>query len=490
MPAQFELINKEHIGRGQIKAAVFDFDGTFSTLRCGWEKVMRPLMLEMISGAPADEASAELQKEVDDYIDQSTGIQTVYQMQWLKERVEAEGRGAADRDEWWYKAEYNRRLMEQVSVRLDRLEKGLDKPETYLVKGAVDFLLALKQAGVEIFLASGTDHKDVVREAGALGVDKYFTQIKGAPEHMAACSKEAVIRMILEEKGLAGEQLLLVGDGKVEIALGREVGAYTLGAATDEEKLYGVNPVKRERLLKAGADVLIGDFTEYNSIMSWLGFEKEFKPATKDFVQAFFERHESWCGLRPVLERGIAMWRDTYAAGGKILLCGNGGSCSDSDHITGELLKGFLLKRPVAQDIKDAFAALWGEEGCEIAGKLQQGLPAISLTNHGAGISAFANDVDPELVYAQQVLAYGKAGDVLVGISTSGGASNVDAAMKTAKALGLKTMGLTGRDGGKLKATSDICIIAPERETYLIQECHLCFYHLLCAGCEYELFDK
>ncbi len=486
---QFELRNTEKFPEGKIKAAIFDFDGTFSTLRCGWEKVMRPLMLEQISGGKAEDASEELKKEVDEYIDQSTGIQTVYQMQWLKEMVEAEGRGVEGRDEWWYKQQYNDRLMEQVSVRLDRLEKGLDDPSDYLIKGALDFLFELKKHGVETYLASGTDHKDVMREAHALGVDKYFTMIKGAPEHMAACSKEAVIRMILEEKNIKGEELLLIGDGKVEIALGKEAGGFAIGAATNEEALEGVNEVKRQRLIKAGADIITGDFTELNALMSWLGYEDRFKKKTEEFTDSFFERHKNLTYLRGRIEKTITLWRNTYRNGNKILLCGNGGSCADADHITGELLKGFMLKRPLDEKLKNKLSE-YGDEGKDLADKLQQGLPAIALGNHSALISAFANDVDPEMVYAQQVLALGKKGDVLVGISTSGNAKNVNLAMKTAKALDLTTVGLTGKDGGKLKENSDIVLIAPEKETYLIQETHICIYHLLCAAVEYEMFEE
>ena len=191
-------------------------------------------------------------------------------MQWLKEEVEKAGYGRDDRDVWWYKDEYNRRLMEEVSLRIQRLESGEDKPEQYLVAGAVEFLKTLQDKGIAVYLASGTDHKDVVHEATVLGVAPLFSVIKGAPERQVACSKEAVIKMLLEESGLPGDALLLVGDGKVEIALGAENGAYTLGAATDEENLRGVNPVKRERLIKAGADVLVGDFENLEGLLDWL----------------------------------------------------------------------------------------------------------------------------------------------------------------------------------------------------------------------------
>lgn len=152
-------------------------------------------------------------------------------------------------------------------------------------------------------------------------------------------------------------------------------------------------------------------------------------------------------------------------------------------------MKGFLLRRPVTDEFKNAMAA-FGDLGVEIGTKLQQGLPAISLCTHAAPISAFANDVDPELVYAQQVLAYGKPGDILVGISTSGNAKNVTAAMMVAKAKKLHTVALAGRDGGAIGRLAEIAVVAPEKETYLIQEYHLAIYHLLCAMVEYELFEE
>ena len=271
MIQEIEYINKEKSPCGRIKAAVFDFDGTFSTLRCGWEKVMEPLMLECISGGKKAAYPPELTEKVKNYIDASTGIQTIYQMQWLKEETEKAGFGSSDKDAWYYKDEYNARLMNEIKGRIESVKSGEKSPENFLIKGAVNFLNALIESGIEVYLASGTDHCDVVKEASALGVADKFTEIKGAPERKAACSKEAVIRMILEEKNLPGEALLLVGDGKVEIALGKECGAFTIGAATNEEALEGVNPVKRERLIKAGADIISGDFQNLKELKNWLG---------------------------------------------------------------------------------------------------------------------------------------------------------------------------------------------------------------------------
>ena len=268
MSTLLELLHPEHLPKGNIRAAIFDFDGTFSTLRCGWEKVMRELMLELISGGKPYDST--LEEKVDAYIDSSTGIQTVYQMQWLKEEVEKAGFGQDDHDVWWYKDQYNQRLMDEVSQRICRLEKGEDAPEQYLIAGAVEFLHFLRNVGIKVYLASGTDHKDVVHEATALGVADLFSVIKGAPDRQIACSKEAVLNMLLQENHLPGENLLIVGDGKVEIALGAENGAYTLGVATDEERLRGMNPVKYQRLQKAGADAIVGDFENLAAIRNWL----------------------------------------------------------------------------------------------------------------------------------------------------------------------------------------------------------------------------
>lgn len=213
------------------------------------------------------------------------------------------------------------------------------------------------------------------------------------------------------------------------------------------------------------------------------------KERTKAFVDAFFQRHPDLVCIRENILRAGTLWTEVLGSGGKLLLCGNGGSCADCDHIAGELLKGFLLRRPIQDAIKENLS-VYGDFGVEIGSKLQHGLPAISLCAHAAPISAFANDVDGDLVFAQQTYAYGNPGDILVGISTSGNSKNVTAAMMVAKAKGLHTMALAGRDGGKIGQLADVAIIAPEQETYLIQEYHLAIYHLLCAMVEYELFDN
>ena len=179
-----------------------------------------------------------------------------------------------------------------------------------------------------------------------------------------------------------------------------------------------------------------------------------------------------------------------YRTGGKLLVAGNGGSCADAEHIVGELMKGFVKRRPVTEEMKEALEKADPVRGKELSEKLQGGLPAIALVDHAALSTAFANDVDGMLSYAQQVNGYGKPGDVFLGISTSGNAENVMYAAVTAKAKGMKVVGLTGKDGGKLAGIADAAVIVPEMETYKIQELHLPVYHALCLMLEHRFYEQ
>ncbi|MCE1197544.1 MAG: SIS domain-containing protein [Marinilabiliales bacterium] len=179
-----------------------------------------------------------------------------------------------------------------------------------------------------------------------------------------------------------------------------------------------------------------------------------------------------------------------YESGGKLLVCGNGGSCSDSDHIVGELMKSFELKRPVSSDLQTKLQELSPDRGRYLAQNLQQGLPAISLTTHSALITAVANDIHADIIFAQQVVGYGKPGDVLLGISSSGNSRNVVDACLVAKAMGLEVIGLTGETGGKMKELCDTLINVPGRRTAFVQELHLPVYHLLCLVIEHHFFGK
>lgn len=249
----------------QIRAAVFDFDGTLSTLRCGWEKIMRQLMLSVLS--PGKEPTAALAEKVDRYIDESTGIQTIYQMEWLAQEVQAET-GAPALDPWDYKAQYNTLLMQQVELRKRRLETGEASAEEYLVPGSLWFLRYLRDAGIKIYIASGTDDEDLQKEVTLLGVTPLICRAKGAPHRQKSCSKEAVLREILQTEKTPPENLLVVGDGKVEIALGNQAGAVTLGVASDERNFSGdFHPKKLEKLKRAGADCVIPDFTVLQNVL-------------------------------------------------------------------------------------------------------------------------------------------------------------------------------------------------------------------------------
>ncbi|WP_028549706.1 HAD family hydrolase [Paenibacillus sp. UNC451MF] len=258
---------------GNIKAVLFDFDGTISTLRAGWEEIMRPLMKEAIAGQMqlTVEQETALEHEIDAYIDQSTGIQTIYQMRWLAEAVRQQGWNHNVLDEWEYKAEYNKRLLECVNGRIEKLQSGEWTPEQFLIRGAAAFIQELHQRGIDLYVASGTDHLDVVNEARVLGLANYFQDIMGAPVGKADCSKEKVLQQLIHNRHLAGEELAVIGDGKVEIRLGKEAGAMSLGLASDEERREGINPVKERRLRAAGADWIAGDFRNIEEWLAKLG---------------------------------------------------------------------------------------------------------------------------------------------------------------------------------------------------------------------------
>ena len=194
------------------------------------------------------------------------------------------------------------------------------------------------------------------------------------------------------------------------------------------------------------------------------------------------------CSRRPELkacrgdmEKAFGAFAECYRGGGKLLICGNGGSAADADHWVSELLKGFAHKRPLsARQAKDLPP--------ELAAQLQGAFPAISLSGFSALTTAFANDVNPDLIFAQLVWALGKPGDILVGLSTSGNSRNVCAAMETAKAKGMGCVGLTGESGGKMLGLADFCLRVPETKTFLIQEMHLAVYHCLTFMLEEEFF--
>ena len=191
---------------------------------------------------------------------------------------------------------------------------------------------------------------------------------------------------------------------------------------------------------------------------------------------------------RAAIEAAFRALCDCYASGGKLLVCGNGGSAADADHIVGELMKGYLKRRSIAEDMRARLRTADPALGQTLAENLQGSLPAVNLTAGSALLSAFGNDVRPDLAYAQAAFGHGKKGDVLLGISTSGNASNVRSALVVGRAVGMTTIGLTGAGGGAMAGLCDILIAVPAARTFEVQELHLPVYHCLCAMVEERFF--
>lgn len=195
-------------------------------------------------------------------------------------------------------------------------------------------------------------------------------------------------------------------------------------------------------------------------------------------MKDLLKRYPALSDCSEEIKKTLELMIETYKNGGKILVCGNGGSASDSDHIVGELMKGFLSPRKVTDE----------RISPELRENLQGSLPAISLCSQNAIMTAFINDVKPDMMFAQQVYGYAKSEDLVIGVSTSGNSGNVVNAVKVARDMGIKTIALTGANGGKLSEICDVTIKAPESETYKIQEYHLPIYHYLCAETEKYFF--
>ncbi|MEI8093872.1 MAG: SIS domain-containing protein [Spirochaetales bacterium] len=207
-----------------------------------------------------------------------------------------------------------------------------------------------------------------------------------------------------------------------------------------------------------------------------------------NYLEDLARRRPEYANLLPSLERATDLLVACHHGGGTILTCGNGGSAADAGHITGELMKGFMLPRPLPADVQARFAETWPEGGAALAARLQRGIRTIALTEQSALLSASGNDQGFDLMFAQQVVGYGRAGDVLVAISTSGKAANVLAAVRTARALGLRVVAFSGPTGGPLAPLADVAVLVNAPNTPEIQLGHLAAYHALCAEVEVRLF--
>lgn len=206
------------------------------------------------------------------------------------------------------------------------------------------------------------------------------------------------------------------------------------------------------------------------------------------YINDLCVRYPKLEGTRSDLLDAYELFRLCFESGGKLLVAGNGGSAADSEHIAGELMKGFLRKRPLPKDLQRRFAEIEPIKGREIVERLQGALPVLPLTSQDALSTAFLNDMDVENIFAQKLLGYGKKGDVFLAISTSGDSENIIHAAITARALDIKVIGLTGSMGGKLKNYCDVVVRVPESEAYKIQELHVPIYHSWCLMLEEYFF--
>jgi len=265
-----EILNP-HLEWGHIRHALFDFDGTISLIREGWQQVMIPMMVEILLGLQTGETEKQLTDLVREFVDRLTGRQTIYQMIRLCEEVRQ--RGGEPLDPLEYKWIYLDRLWEHIKGRIAALKDGQAMPEQMMVPGALDMLEGMRTRGVACYLASGTDQPYVFDEAAALGITPYFAGIYGALDDYKSYSKQMVIERIINENHLSGNEFVVFGDGYVEIEDVKAVAGIAVGVATNEATRCGVNEWKRNRLIQAGADVIIPDFREHERLLAYLFME-------------------------------------------------------------------------------------------------------------------------------------------------------------------------------------------------------------------------
>ncbi|RPJ61237.1 MAG: HAD family hydrolase [Acidobacteria bacterium] len=261
--------------RCPIRSVLFDFDGTLSLIREGWQEVMISFMTEILHQLDPDAAAADLRTHVNEYVTRLTGKQTIYQMIQLAEEVRM--RGGAPEDPLVYKHRYHDRLWQRIQERIEGLESGRYPPDDWLVPGSMGLLDNLRDRDIRMFLASGTDEVFVKREADLLGLTPHFNgHIYGAQDQYRLFSKKMVIRRVLSEENLKGSEFVAFGDGYVEIENTKEVGGVAVGVATEERLRSGaIDEWKRERLIAAGADVIIPDFGEQERLVAYLAGETD-----------------------------------------------------------------------------------------------------------------------------------------------------------------------------------------------------------------------
>lgn len=267
--SSIEIIRRD-LPQGKFKAVLFDFDGTLSLIRRNWQNVMIPMMVEALAATGTAESPRELYAHVEEYVMRLNGKQTIYQMMQLADEVTR--RGGRPRTPLEYKHQYHDLLWAQISHRVSGLKDGTIEPEALTVPGTHQLLERLSQCGLTLWLASGTDLKYVEDELRALKLDRFFgPRVYGALDDHQSFSKALIIERMIAEMGVAGDELLAFGDGFVEIEETRRVGGVAVGVASEEETRMGVNAWKRQRLVRAGADIIIGDYRQQGELLSLLG---------------------------------------------------------------------------------------------------------------------------------------------------------------------------------------------------------------------------
>jgi phosphoglycolate phosphatase-like HAD superfamily hydrolase len=265
---EIEILNPD-LPRGHFRSMLFDFDGTLSLIREGWPQVMIPMMVACLQETGTRETAAELEAAVEEFVMRLNGRQTIYQMIQLAEEVRM--RGGQPLDPLAYKHRYHQLLLKRIQGRLEALQTGAATPEDWTVPGSHALLADLRRRGLTLYLASGTDVPFVRREAELLGLSPYFGEhIYGALDDYRNFSKKMVIERILKDHQLRGEQLLGFGDGFVEIEEVKRVGGVAVAVASDEVRRRGVNVWKRDRLIRAGADVVIPEFRRRDTLLRFL----------------------------------------------------------------------------------------------------------------------------------------------------------------------------------------------------------------------------
>lgn len=268
---EIEIVNPA-IPRGGFRSVLFDFDGTLSLIREGWPEVMIPMMVRVLAETGTGESEGELYEKVEEFVMRLNGKQTIYQMIQLADEVRR--RGGTPLDPLQYKRQYHDLLWQRIEKRIDGLKSGTLSKDELTVPGSQALLERLRERGMRVYLASGTDLQYVQNEVEALGLDGYFGEhVYGALDDYENFSKARIVQQMLAENDLQGEQLLAFGDGFVEIEEVKRAGGVAVGVASDEVRRRGVNPWKRDRLIRAGADVIVPEYRQQERLLAYL-FEK------------------------------------------------------------------------------------------------------------------------------------------------------------------------------------------------------------------------